>query len=79
MRAVSIYTLRDQGNGESMDAAVCNKHAGEMPDVDGESVTAYPAHDDDIECEFCANLARSHKNKYACNGWINYETGTHIP
>ena len=50
-----IYTLRCGYTGESQEIPVCDHCAENMPHVDGEWVTAYPA-DDDIECDFCDDL-----------------------
>ena len=45
------YSFHTQDGTQGV--AVCDKHAEEMPAVDGDGVRAWPC-DNDVECEFCA-------------------------
>jgi hypothetical protein len=46
----TLYTFRDRY--DSQEVLVCDLHAKDMPQVNGDSVIAQPA-DEDCSCDFC--------------------------
>ena len=51
--AKTVFILRCKVTGESQEVVVCQKHALEMPVVNGENVTTRHDADDSCPCDFC--------------------------